>query len=317
MKMKKLIAVLSMVSMVAVAAAGCGNGSDEQAADTTETKAEANTEDTKEAGAEAGDWDSSSDITIVSREDGSGTRGAFIELFGIQEEMDGEKVDMTTEEAQITNSTSVMMTTVAGDEYAIGYISLGSLDESVKALKIDGAEATAENVKSGDYKVSRPFNIATKKDLDNEVAKDFINYIMSAEGQKVVEDNGYIAVEGAEAFEGTQPSGKAVVGGSSSVSPVMEKLAEAYKEVNPNAEIELQTTDSTTGMTSAIDGSYDIGMASRELKEEEIAELDAKVIATDGIAVIVNNDNPTEELSSDQVKSIYTGETYTWDEVTE
>ena len=317
MKMKKLIAVLSMVSMVAVAAAGCGNGSDEQAADTTETKAEANTEDTKEAGAEAGDWDSSSDITIVSREDGSGTRGAFIELFGIQEEMDGEKVDMTTEEAQITNSTSVMMTTVAGDEYAIGYISLGSLDESVKALKIDGAEATAENVKSGDYKVSRPFNIATKKDLDNEVAKDFINYIMSAEGQKVVEDNGYIAVEGAEAFEGTQPSGKAVVGGSSSVSPVMEKLAEAYKEVNPNAEIELQTTDSTTGMTSAIDGSYDIGMAPRELKEEEIAELDAKVIATDGIAVIVNNNNAMDELSSDQVKAIYTGEALTWDEVVE
>ena len=317
MKMKKLIAVLSMVSMVAVAAAGCGNGSDEQAADTTETKAEANTEDTKEAGAEAGDWDSSSDITIVSREDGSGTRGAFIELFGIQEEMDGEKVDMTTEEAQITNSTSVMMTTVAGDEYAIGYISLGSLDESVKALKIDGAEATAENVKSGDYKVSRPFNIATKKDLDNEVAKDFINYIMSAEGQKVVEDNGYIAVEGAEAFEGTQPSGKAVVGGSSSVSPVMEKLAEAYKEVNPNAEIELQTTESTTGMTSAIDGSYDIGMASRELKEEEIAELDAKVIATDGIAVIVNNNNAMDELSSDQVKAIYTGEALTWDEVVE
>ncbi len=317
MKMKKLIAVLSMVSMVAVAAAGCGNGSDEQATDTTETKAEANTEDTKEAGAEAGDWDSSSDITIVSREDGSGTRGAFIELFGIQEEMDGEKVDMTTEEAQITNSTSVMMTTVAGDEYAIGYISLGSLDESVKALKIDGAEATAENVKSGDYKVSRPFNIATKKDLDNEVAKDFINYIMSAEGQKVVEDNGYIAVEGAEAFEGTQPSGKAVVGGSSSVAPVMEKLAEAYKEVNPNAEIELQTTDSTTGMTSAIDGSYDIGMASRELKEEELAELDAKVIATDGIAVIVNNNNAMDELSSDQVKAIYTGEALTWDEVVE
>ncbi len=317
MKMKKLIAVLSMVSMVAVAAAGCGNRSDEQAADTTETKAEANTEDTKEAGAEAGDWDSSSDITIVSREDGSGTRGAFIELFGIQEEMDGEKVDMTTEEAQITNSTSVMMTTVAGDEYAIGYISLGSLDESVKALKIDGAEATAENVKSGDYKVSRPFNIATKKDLDNEVAKDFINYIMSAEGQKVVEDNGYIAVEGAEAFEGTQPSGKAVVGGSSSVAPVMEKLAEAYKEVNPNAEIELQTTDSTTGMTSAIDGSYDIGMASRELKEEELAELDAKVIATDGIAVIVNNNNAMDELSSDQVKAIYTGEALTWDEVVE
>lgn len=311
MKMKKLITVLSMVSMVAVAAAGCGNGSDEAAADTTESKTESKTEDTTE------DTIADADITIVSREDGSGTRGAFIELFGIQEEVDGEKVDMTTEEAQITNSTSVMMTTVAGDEYAIGYISLGSLDESVKALKIDGAEATAENVKSGEYKVSRPFNIATKKDLDNEVAKDFINFIMSTEGQTVVEDNGYIAVEGAEAFEGTQPSGKAVVGGSSSVAPVMEKLAEAYKAVNPNAEIELQTTDSTTGMTSAIDGSYDIGMASRELKEEESAELDAKVIATDGIAVIVNNNNALDELSSEQVKAIYTGEALTWDEVVE
>lgn len=311
MKMKKLITVLSMVSMVAVAAAGCGNGSDEAAADTTESKTESKTEDTTE------DTIADADITIVSREDGSGTRGAFIELFGIQEEVDGEKVDMTTEEAQITNSTSVMMTTVAGDEYAIGYISLGSLDESVKALKIDGAEATAENVKSGEYKVSRPFNIATKKDLDNEVAKDFINFIMSTEGQTVVEDNGYIAVEGAEAFEGTQPSGKAVVGGSSSVAPVMEKLAEAYKAVNPNAEIELQTTDSTTGMTSAIDGSYDIGMASRELKEEESTELDAKVIATDGIAVIVNNNNALDELSSEQVKAIYTGEALTWDEVVE
>lgn len=311
MKMKKLITVLSMVSMVAVAVAGCGNGSDEAAADTTESKTESKTEDTTE------DTIADADITIVSREDGSGTRGAFIELFGIQEEVDGEKVDMTTEEAQITNSTSVMMTTVAGDEYAIGYISLGSLDESVKALKIDGAEATAENVKSGEYKVSRPFNIATKKDLDNEVAKDFINFIMSTEGQTVVEDNGYIAVEGAEAFEGTQPSGKAVVGGSSSVAPVMEKLAEAYKAVNPNAEIELQTTDSTTGMTSAIDGSYDIGMASRELKEEESAELDAKVIATDGIAVIVNNNNALDELSSEQVKAIYTGEALTWDEVVE
>ncbi len=311
MKMKKLITVLSMVSMVAVAAAGCGNGSDEAAADTTESKTESKTEDTTE------DTIADADITIVSREDGSGTRGAFIELFGIQEEVDGEKVDMTTEEAQITNSTSVMMTTVAGDEYAIGYISLGSLDESVKALKIDGAEATAENVKSGEYKVSRPFNIATKKDMDNEVAKDFINFIMSTEGQTVVEDNGYIAVEGAEAFEGTQSSGKAVVGGSSSVAPVMEKLAEAYKAVNPNAEIELQTTDSTTGMTSAIDGSYDIGMASRELKEEESAELDAKVIATDGIAVIVNNNNALDELSSEQVKAIYTGEALTWDEVVE
>ena len=249
--------------------------------------------------------------------DGSGTRGAFVELLGIQEEVDGEKVDMTTEEAQITNSTSVMMTTVAGNEYAIGYISLGSLDESVKALKIDGAEATAENIKSGEYKVSRPFNIATKKGLENEAKKDFINYIMSTEGQAVVADSGYIAVEDVTEFTSAQPEGKIVVGGSSSVAPVMEKLVEAYAEINPNAEIELQTSDSTTGMTSAIDGSYDIGMASRELKDEEKAELGATVIATDGIAVIVNTGSAVDELSSEQVKAIYTGEALTWDEVVE
>ena len=258
------------------------------------------------------------DITIVSREDGSGTRGAFIELFGIEEEVDGEKVDMTTEEAQITNSTSVMLTTVAGDDYAIGYVSLGSLDDSVKALKIDGAEATAENIKSGDYKVSRPFNIATKTDMNNPTAEDFISFIMSQEGQDVVAEEGYIPLDGAEAYAGDAPAGKVVVGGSSSVSPVMEKLIEAYAEVNPDAEIELQTTDSTTGMESAISGAYDIGMASREVKEDELsAGLEAQVIATDGIAVVVNNNNPTDELTSDQVKSIYTGEALTWDEVVE
>lgn len=310
MRMKKFIAVLSMVSMLAVAATGCG--SDSKAGDTAEANADTKTEQ------ESASWDSSYDITIVSREDGSGTRGAFIELFGIEEKNGDEKVDMTTEEAQITNSTSVMMTTVAGDEYAIGYISLGSLDDSVKALKIDGAEATAENVKSGTYKVSRPFNIATKENLDNEVAKDFVNFIMSEEGQAVVEENHYIAVDDVKPFEGTSPSGKAVVGGSSSISPVMEKLIEAYKAVNANAEIELQTTDSTTGMTSAIDGSYDIGMASRELKDTELSEgLQATVIATDGIAVIVNKTSTVDELSSDQIKAIYTGEAVTWDDVIE
>lgn len=311
MKLKKFIAVLAVVGMAAGLAAGCGNsGSD----------VDANTEDRAATEEEAsGNWDSSMDITIVSREDGSGTRGAFIELFGIEEKQGDEKVDMTTEEAQITNSTSVMMTTVAGDEYAIGYVSLGALDpSSVKAVKIDGAEATAENIGSGDYKVSRPFNIATKDGLDNEAAKDFINFIMSEEGQVVVSDNGYIPLDDVKPFKGTNPSGKAVVGGSSSVSPVMEKLIEAYKAVNTNAEIELQTTDSTTGMTSTIDGSYDIGMASRELKDEETAEgLTGQVIATDGIAVIVNKNSTVDELSSDQVKAIYTGEALTWDEVLE
>ena len=299
MKMKKFIAVLSVATMAAGLAVGCGS-SDSGSSDDKSSK---------------GDWDSSNDITIVSREDGSGTRGAFIELFGIEEKKDGEKVDMTTDDAQITNSTSVMLTTVAGDDYAIGYVSLGSLNDTVKALKIDGEEATEQNIKDGKYKICRPFNIATKKGADNELAKDFISYIMSKEGQQVISDNGYIGDDSAEAYAGTKPSGKVVVGGSSSVSPVMEKLIEAYKAVNPNADIELQTTDSTTGMTSTIEGSYDIGMASRELKDDEASELEATVIATDGIAVIVNKANTADELSADQVKSIYVGDVTTWDEV--
>lgn len=302
MKMKKFMAVLAVAGLMTGMLAGCGSSSDDTSSDDS---------------ASASEWDASNDITIVSREDGSGTRGAFTELFGVVEEVDGEDVDMTTQDAQITNNTSVMMTTVAENEYAIGYISLGSLDDSVKALKIDGAEATAENIENGSYKVSRPFNVAVKPDSTNEVAKDFMSYIMSTEGQKVVSDEGYIPVSDVEAYAGSAPSGNCVVGGSSSVSPLMEKLIEAYKEVNPNASIELQTSDSTTGMTSTIEGSYDIGMASRELKDDEAAELEPTVIATDGIAVIVNNDNPTDEMTSDQVKSIYTGEVYTWDEIAE
>lgn len=306
MKMKKIAAAVMMVSMVAVTAVGCGssNGTDTKGADANQSDA-------------TSDWDETSDVTIVSREDGSGTRGAFIELFGIEEKQDdGTKVDMTTTDAQITNNTSVMLTTVADNEYAIGYVSLGSMNDSVKALKIGGAEATAENIENGSYKVSRPFNIAVKKDLNNEVAKDFMSFIMSTEGQKVVADEKYIAVADVKDYAGTKPSGSCVVGGSSSVSPLMEKLIEAYKAVNPNASIELQTSDSTTGMTSTIEGSYDIGMASRELKDEEAAELEPTVIATDGIAVIVNNANPLDELSADQVKDIYVGNVSTWDEIT-
>lgn len=304
--MKKIAAAVMMVSMVAVTAVGCGssNGTDTKGADANQSDA-------------TSDWDETSDVTIVSREDGSGTRGAFIELFGIEEKQDdGTKVDMTTTDAQITNNTSVMLTTVADNEYAIGYVSLGSLNDSVKALKIDGAEATAENIENGSYKVSRPFNIAVKKDLNNKVAKDFMSFIMSTEGQKVVADEKYIAVADVKDYAGTKPSGSCVVGGSSSVSPLMEKLIEAYKAVNPNASIELQTSDSTTGMTSTIEGSYDIGMASRELKEEEAAELEPTVIATDGIVVVVNNANPLDELSADQVKDIYVGNVSTWDEIT-
>ena len=211
------------------------------------------------------------EVNVISREEGSGTRGAFIELFGIeQKNEDGEKTDYTTDDCDITNSTSVMMTSVAGNDCAIGYISLGSMNETVKALLIDGVKASVENIKNGSYKVARPFNIATKSEVSDS-AKDFIAFIMSAEGQAVIEANGYIAVaEDAPAFDGGKVSGKIVIAGSSSVTPVMEKLKEAYENMNPNVEIELQQSASSSGMASAIDGVCDIGMASRELKESEL-----------------------------------------------
>lgn len=302
MKLKKFLAVSAIVAMTAVSVVGCGGKKEE-----TKGEAEPKTE-----------WDASNDISVVSREDGSGTRGAFIELFGVEEkDENGEKMDMTTEEAAITNSTSVMINTVAGNEYAIGYISLASLDDTVKALKIDGAEATVDNIKSGTYKIQRPFNIVTKEGL-SDVAQDFVNYIMSPDGQKVVEENNGIPMDDVKPYESNGATGKIVVAGSSSVSPIMEKLKEAYLAVNAGAEIEIQTNDSTTGVTSVIDGLCDIGMASRELKDtEKSAGVTPTVIALDGIAVIVNNDSPVDELTSEQVKSIYTGEVLTWDEVVE
>ena len=303
--MKKRLTMMAMGALLALGvlgAAGCAGGGSETGS---------------EAGANGGGGATSpsGQISVYSREDGSGTRGAFVELFGIEEkDASGEKVDMTTPSAAITNSTSVMMTSVAGDENGIGYISLGSLGDSVKALDIDGAEATAENVKSGAYQIARPFNIVTKEGLSN-VAQDFIDYIMSADGQKVVEENGYIAVaEGAEAYEPSNQSGKIVIAGSSSVTPVMEKLAEAYEAINSGAIIEVNQSDSTTGVNMAAEGTCDIGMASRELKDSENA-VKATVIAQDGIAVVVNPGMTLDELTSDQVKRIYTGEATTWEEV--
>lgn len=261
-------------------------------------------------------FDNTAEIGVISREDGSGTRGAFIELFGIeQKNEEGKKIDKTVMSAVICKSTGVMMTTVSGDLYAIGYTSLGALNDAVKAVKIDGAEATVANIKSGDYKISRPFNIATKDSL-SEVAQDFINYIMSADGQKIVEENGYIKVSDAGAYTGSVASGKIVITGSSSVTPVMEKLKEAYLVKNPGVTIELQQSDSSSGMSDAADGTCDIGMASRDLKDSEIAKgLKSTTIAMDGIAVIVNNDCPVENLTAEQVMNIYTGVYTTWDQV--
>ncbi|WP_102373726.1 substrate-binding domain-containing protein [Raoultibacter massiliensis] len=305
---KKVIGVLmcALLAFGVLGFAGCAGGG----------SGDSGTSGSGEGSSSASETSPSGQISVYSREDGSGTRGAFVELFGIEEkDASGEKVDMTTTSASITNSTSVMMTSVSGDERGIGYISLGSLNDTVKALKIDGAEATAENVKSGTYKIARPFNIATKDDV-SDVTQDFINFIMSADGQKVIEDNGYIAVEdSAASYTASGKSGKIVVAGSSSISPVMEKLSEAYKALNPDVTIEVQTSDSTTGMNMATEGTCDIGMASRELKDSEISGgLKPTVIAQDGIAVIVNKGASIDELSSEQVKAIYTGEVAKWED---
>lgn len=264
-------------------------------------------------------FNSKKSISVLSREDGSGTRGAFIELFGVeQKNSSGKKVDYTTDEAAITNSTSVMLTSVAGDNYSIGYVSLGSLNDSVKALKIDGVQATINNIKNGSYKISRPFNIAVKANI-SAAAQDFVNFIMSDQGQKIVEKNKYISVDTNSAYifkSSGKASGKVVVAGSSSVSPVMEKLIEAYKSVNPNVKIELQTSDSTTGITNAASGTCDIGMASRSLKETEKSKgLKEITIAMDGIAVVVNKSNPLDNANKNTVRDIYTGKIQKWNEI--
>ena len=308
--MKKLIAVTLAAVCVAASLAGCGSSSSSGSTDSHGSGSAA-------ASTTAENTDGMSGaISVISREDGSGTRGAFIELTGVEEKNEaGEKVDNTVDTAEITNSTAVMMTTVAGNKSSIGYISLGSLDDSVKAVEVDGVAPSAEAVKDGSYKVARPFNIVTKDGL-SETAQDFINFIMSDEGQAVVEENGYVSQGSTGAFDGGKVSGKITVAGSSSVTPVMEKLAEAYKAINSNVEIEVQQSDSTTGVTSAIEGICDIGMASRELKDEETSQgVTATVIAMDGIAIIVNNENPVSALTTQQVKDIYTGAVTDWSEV--
>lgn len=298
--MKKLLALGLAASLLTASLAGCGNNS------TTDN----NTSSDGTNGAQSGA------IDVVSREEGSGTRGAFVELFGVEDkDSSGNKVDHTTDSAEISNSTAVVMQTVAGNESAIGYISLGSLDDSVKAIQIDGVDATIDNVKDGTYSIARPFNIVTKDKL-SDAAQDFVNYIMSKDGQKIVEDNGYVSQGNTGAFSGGKVSGKVTVAGSSSVTPVMQKLAEAYQKVNSNVTVDVQQSDSTTGITSATEGVCDIGMASRELTDDEKAQgVTPSVIAMDGIAVIVNNSNSVVNLSKDAVKSIFTGDVTDWSKV--
>ena len=287
--MKKLLAIALTIAMI-FSMAACGNGGSEE-------------------GAEGG----ANPITVVSREDGSGTRGAFVELMGIMV----DDVDQTTQSAEITQSTSVAMTTVAGNEKAIGYISLGSLDDSVKALKVDGVEPTVDTIKAGRYAVSRPFEVVTNDEL-SDLAADFISYIMSAEGQAIIAEEGYITIDdNAPAYEQKSDlSGKIVLAGSTSVSPVMLVLADAYKAIYSGVEIEVQQTGSGAGITSTIEKACDIGMSSRALKPEELEQgLTETTIAMDGIAVIANKANTVEDLTSEQIRQIFTGEVTDWSEV--
>lgn len=300
--MTKKITATALFGVLAVSAfAGCGSAS-------------SSSNGSSDAGSDAAKFDASKTISVVTREEGSGTRDAFTELTGVLVKDGDNKTDNTTTSAVTINSTEAVITNVKDNEAAIGYISLGSLNDTVKALKIGGVEATADNVKSGDYAVSRPFNIAYKGEL-SDVAQDFVDYIMSSDGQKIVSDNGYVTVSENAAYSGKKPSGKISVAGSSSVSPVMEKLKESYLKVNTNAEIELQTSDSTAGMTGAKEGTCDIGMASRELKDSESAALTATPIALDGIAVIVNPQNPTDDMSTEDIKDIFTGTKTMWSEI--
>lgn len=277
--MKKFLALLSCAVLMAATAVGCGSQNEK--------------------------------ITVVSREDGSGTRSAFSELMGVVK----DDKDNTTDTAEVTNSTSVMLTTVAGNQAAIGYVSLGSLNDTVKAVKVDGVEATAENVKAGKYAVSRPFNIVTGKDL-TPLAQDFISYILSTDGQAVVDEKGYISVTQGESYKASGQTGTLTIAGSTSVAPLMEVLADKYMALNSGVKIEIQQSGSSAGITSAVEGVCQIGMASRELKDSETAKgVTATKIAMDGIAVIVNKDNSFSELTSDQIRKIYTGETTQWSDL--
>jgi phosphate transport system substrate-binding protein len=289
MKKSKLskVLVIGLAALMACGLTGCGEGST-----------------TSSNGGE--------DITVISREEGSGTRDAFVELTEVMT----DDVDNTVDTAEISNSTSVVIQSVAGNESAIGYISMGSLDENAKALKINGNEATAENVKSGDYQLQRPFNLVTKGSIE-KLPQDFVDFIMSAEGQAIVEEEGYIAVkEGADSYKTSNLKGTITLAGSTSVAPVVEVLAEEYKKLNEDVTIEIQQTGSGAGIQSTIEGVCDIGMSSRALDEEEVAEgIKSMEMARDGIAVIVNNNNALNDITMEQIKAIFTGEITKWGEL--
>lgn len=298
MNFKKFASIMMML-ILAIGLVACNNG-------------EESTDTSQENGSE---FDNSAPITVVSREDGSGTRGAFTEITGILAEENGEEIDKTTVEAMIQNSTNGVMTAVSGDPNGIGYISLGSVNDSIKVLNVEDVVANPEDVKDGSYKLARPFNVAWSEESIGEIGQDLLEFIHSDQGQKIVEEEGYISVGEMNPYEASNLEGNITVAGSTSVTPVMEKLTEAYIALNPNVQIDIQSTGSSAGMTSAMEGSANLGMASRELKDEELAVLSSTEIAIDGIAVIVNNENPLENLTMEQIRQIFTGEIVEWSEI--
>lgn len=307
---KKILAATLSLGLIL---AGCGK--EEKPAEEPAKTETAETTETAEAPAEEKESETETanaedyDFTVVSREEGSGTRGAFVELVGLEEEVDGEKEDMTTQEAVVQNSTNAVMQTVSQDAEAIGYISLGSLNDTVKAVNIEGVEeATEENIVNGSYKISRPFNLAFKEAELNDLAKDFLKFCISEDAQALSLEEGYVPLQETEKYEAAGTSGKLTVAGSTSVTPLIEKMAEKYKELNPDATIEIQSTGSSAGIEAVIDGSADIAMASRELKDEEKEQLAVEVIATDGIAVVVNKESKVEDLTLEELKQIFKGE---------
>ncbi|WP_071026340.1 substrate-binding domain-containing protein [Peptoniphilus raoultii] len=309
-KLTKMTMILGLVTTLVACggqnqSANSGNTGNAAANEGTNTTAEETTETT---GTELGK------INVITREPGSGTRGAFTEITGIFEKKDGTEVDNTSQEAAVQNSTNAVLTTVANDAASIGYISLGSLNDTVKALKVEGAEATAENIKSGDYKIARPFNVCYKEDID-EKTKDLLVFIESDEGQKIVEAEKYIPEEGKGDYEPIDNDAHITIAGSTSVTPLMEKIVEAYQKLNPKFVADIQATGSTAGVQSAIEGSAQLGMASRELKDEEAAQVKNDVIARDGIAVIVNKENPQEDMTLEQIKNVFVGSIADWTEL--
>lgn len=323
MKMTKRLSLSTAALLTIAALAGCngnnGSTADNSATSGTSSAASSAADNSADSSADNTATKLDTDITVVSREDGSGTRGAFVELMGIEQKNEaGEKEDMTRGDAEISNSTNGVMMSVAGNVDAIGYISLGSLNDTVKALDVNGVECSVADIKSGDYVVARPFNICYQQaKLDeNAAAQDFIKFIESNDGQKIIADNGYIAIDASGDYAASGATGGISLNGSTSVGPVMEKLAEAYKALNPDVSIDIQQTGSGAGITSATEGTCDIGMSSRELKQEELdAGLTEMKIADDGIAVIVNLENPITNITSDEIMKIYTGEINNWSEL--